>query len=57
MDFAMKTIFSAGEKIKLCIWDTAGQEKFKSLIPTYLVDAKICVIVYDISSKEGGGLI
>ena len=48
----MKSIFNGEKTIKLCLWDTAGQEKFKSLIPNYLSDAKIAIIVYDITSKK-----
>ena len=43
------------------IWDTAGQEKYKSLTPLYyrgiiyvstIKDAQIALIVYDISNKQ-----
>ena len=47
----MKTIYNGDQIIKLCFWDTAGQEKFKSLIPSYLKDAAMAILVYDISSK------
>ena len=32
------------------IWDTAGQEKFRCLVPLYYRNAKIVIIVYDITS-------
>ena len=35
--------------IKLQIWDTAGQEKYKSLIPSYLRNSAIVFLVYDIT--------
>jgi Ras-related protein Rab-6A len=38
--------------IKLVLWDTAGQEKFRSLTPTYIKDANVAVIVYDISNRN-----
>ena len=34
------------------IWDTAGQEIFRSLIPMYYRGADAAIIVYDISSKS-----
>ena len=34
------------------LWDTAGQEKFKSLIPMYIRDANIIIVVYDITNKD-----
>jgi len=40
-----------GSPIKLQIWDSAGQEKYRSLIPSYVRGAAIIFIVYDISSK------
>lgn len=48
----MKNIYNGDKTIKLCLWDTAGQEKFRSLIPSYLSDAVMAIIVYDITSKN-----
>ena len=31
--------------------DTAGQERFRSLIPSYIRDSTVAVIVYDITSN------
>ena len=41
-----------GTTIRLLLYDTAGQEKFKSLIPMYIRDANIIIVVYDISNKD-----
>ena len=38
--------------ITLNLWDTAGQEKFKSLIPSYIKDSQCVVVVYDITNRE-----
>ena len=38
--------------ITLNLWDTAGQEKFKSLIPSYIKDSQTVVIIYDITNRE-----
>ncbi|VVB18073.1 unnamed protein product [Arabis nemorensis] len=32
--------------------DTAGQERFKSLIPSYIRDSSVALIVYDVANKE-----
>ena len=34
------------------IWDTAGQEKYKGLIPSYVRNSSIVFVVYDISVKS-----
>jgi small GTP-binding protein len=33
------------------MWDTAGSERFKSLIPTYLKNAHAIILTFDISNK------
>lgn len=34
------------------IWDTAGQEKFRSLGSAFYRGAECCVLVYDITNKQ-----
>jgi GTPase SAR1 family protein len=34
--------------------DTAGQERFRSLIPSYIRDSSVAVVVYDVTSEFGG---
>ena len=41
-----------GKAIKYQFWDTAGQEKFKAIAKIYYKDARVAIIMYDISSKE-----
>ena len=38
--------------IKFDIWDTAGQEKFRSLAQIFYKDAKAIILVYDITSLK-----
>ena len=38
--------------IKLQIWDSAGQERYKALIPSYVRGAAIVFIIYDISDQK-----
>ena len=51
-DYHKKT-YEKGDKIINCeIWDTAGQEKYYSLNRIFFKDAKIAIIVYDITRRE-----
>ena len=52
LDFHSKNVEIKGTTIRLLLYDTAGQEKFKSLIPMYIRDANIIIVVYDISNKD-----
>uniref|UniRef100_A0A8D2ARM7 Ras-related protein Rab-6A n=1 Tax=Sciurus vulgaris TaxID=55149 RepID=A0A8D2ARM7_SCIVU len=36
--------------IRLQLWDTASQERFRSLIPSYSRDSAAAVVVYDITN-------
>ena len=39
-------------RVKLQIWDTAGQEKFRSLAPMYYHNAQAAVIVFALSDRD-----
>ena len=52
LDFHSKNVNIGGNTVRLLLYDTAGQEKFKSLIPMYIRDANIILVVYDITNKE-----
>ena len=52
LDFHSKNVEINNTTIRLLLYDTAGQEKFKSLIPMYIRDANIIIVVYDISNKD-----
>ncbi len=34
------------------VWDTAGQEKYRSLIKIFYKDASVAILVYDITRKK-----
>jgi GTPase SAR1 family protein len=51
VDFSSKTLRFRGKNLKLQLWDSAGQEKYKSLIPSYIRGASIIFVVYDVTSK------
>ena len=52
VDFFSKTIRYKGRLIKLQIWDSAGQEKFRSLIPNYIRGSSLIFLVFAIDNKE-----
>ena len=52
VDFMSKNLRYHGQNIKLQIWDSAGQEKYKGLIPSYVRNSSIVFIVYDISNHS-----
>ena len=52
LDFQSKNVQIENQNIHLLLYDTAGQEKFRSLIPMYTRDANIILLVYDISNKD-----
>ena len=50
--YSNKIVEKNGEKLQLDIWDTAGQEKFRSLGKNFYRDAYIILMVYDITRQE-----
>ena len=51
IDFESKTLSILSTNIYLTIWDTAGSERFASLLHSYIRDAQIVIIVYDTSQR------
>ena len=47
-----KSIVIKGKKVRLVFWDTAGQEKFRSLSRIFLNKSNIVVFVYDITKRD-----
>ena len=53
IEFATKIIkIKEGGYVKAQIWDTAGQEKYKSITGAYFKGSKGALIVYDITQKN-----
>ena len=50
VDFLMKTLNLKGKTVKLQLWDTAGQEKYKSMVASYYRGANVALVVFDITS-------
>ena len=52
MEFGARTIQIQQKNIKLQIWDTAGQESFKSITRSYYRGAAGALLVYDITRRD-----
>ena len=50
--FVTKTIKLGDKSYSLNLWDTIGQEKFRSLTKIFIKDSKIVIFVYDITNKK-----
>ena len=51
--YAGKSIkFDNGKVLRFEIWDTAGQEKYRSLTKIFYKEASIAILVYDITNRE-----
>ena len=50
--FALYSKPSNSPKYEMQIWDTAGQEKFRSLTPIYFQNADAGVFVFDVSQRK-----
>ena len=40
-----------GDEVPVVFWDTAGQEKFNKLHPSYYYQAHACILVFDVTRK------
>eukprot|EP00828_Plagiopyla_frontata_P014597 TRINITY_DN1909_c0_g3_i1.p1 TRINITY_DN1909_c0_g3~~TRINITY_DN1909_c0_g3_i1.p1 ORF type:complete len:206 (+),score=49.00 TRINITY_DN1909_c0_g3_i1:78-695(+) len=52
VDFKFKTVNFNNKAVKLQIWDTAGQEKFRTITNAYYKGAHCIVVVYDITNEQ-----
>jgi len=52
VEFGARTIQIDNKNIKLQIWDTAGQESFKSITRSYYRGAAGALLVYDITRRD-----
>ena len=52
VDFFTKTVFFNETIFKLQLWDSAGQEKYRALIPSYIRGASIIFLIYDLNHHE-----
>ncbi|XP_038053814.1 ras-related protein Rab-34-like isoform X2 [Patiria miniata] len=50
IEFEVETFYILGVPFKLHIWDTAGEEKFRSIASPYYRGAHVVVIVFDMTN-------
>ena len=47
-----KVVLPNGSMIKLHIWDTSGQERFRAMTNLYYRDAQVAILTYDITNEQ-----
>ena len=52
IDYKISQITSGEDTIKLQIWDTAGQEKFKAITENFYKGAQGIILVFDLTDRE-----
>ena len=52
VDFKVKTITVDDKIVKLQIWDTAGQDRFRSITNSYYRGAHGIFVVYDVTNRK-----
>lgn len=52
VDFHAKMIRVNGQPIKLQLWDTAGQDRFRAIVKAYYRNAVGGLLVFDITNRE-----
>ena len=52
IDFKIKIIRKGNEKIKVSIYDTAGQERFQNIVKHYYKGANGVLLIYDITKRD-----
>lgn len=52
IDFKIKETKIQEQPVKFYIWDTAGQEKYRSIVSTYFKGCDGVMLVFDLSNPE-----
>lgn len=52
VDFKLKNIEVKGKKVKLQVWDTAGEERFRTITTSYYKGAQAIIVVFDITDRD-----
>lgn len=53
VDFQIKEMTIGHSKVKLQIWDTVGQERYRSLCNSYFRTSDIVVLIFDLTAPVG----
>jgi Ras-related protein Rab-1A len=52
VDFKIRRLDVDGDAVKLQIWDTAGQDRFRTIVRSYYRGANGIILVYDITDRQ-----
>jgi Ras-related protein Rab-18 len=52
MDYDVKMMDIESKRVQVTIWDTSGQEKFRSLSSSYYRGTEGIILVYDVTNRE-----
>jgi len=53
LDYRLKTMtLQSGKEVKLQIWDTAGQDRFRSITKNYYKGSHGIILIYDVTSLK-----
>ena len=53
LDYRLKAMkLKSGKKIKLQIWDTAGQDRFRAITKNYYKGSHGIILIYDVTSIQ-----
>jgi len=51
-NFLEKIVHVNGKKVKVEVWDTAGQEEFRCVTKIFVKNSKIIIFVYEVTQKH-----
>ena len=52
VDFKVRGVDVDGKRVKLQIWDTSGQDRFRDITNTYYRGARGIILVYDVTNMD-----
>ena len=53
IDYKLKNVtLENGDEAKIQIWDTAGQDRYKSITKSYIRGANGIILIYDVTNKK-----
>lgn len=52
VDFKIKNILVEGKKIKFTLWDTAGQDRFRTITSNYYRGSEGVIFTYSVSDRN-----
>ena len=52
VDFRIRSLNVNGERVKLKIWDTSGQDRFRVLTSTYYRGSHGVIVVFDVTNGD-----